>query len=45
VVYADDVLSGKNINTTKEKIKTPLDVSKEVGPEVNGEKTMFLPHQ
>jgi hypothetical protein len=47
LVYADVVdLPGDNIDTTKKNTETLTDVSKEVGPEVNTEKTknMLLSH-
>jgi len=40
LVYADDVnLLGKNISTTKKNMEVLLGISKEVGLEVNTEKT------
>jgi hypothetical protein len=47
LVYADNVnLMGDNINTIKKNTKTLTDISKEVGLEVNSEKTkcMLLSH-
>jgi hypothetical protein len=47
IVYAEDVnLLGDNIDTVKENIDILIDVSKEVGLEVNTEETkyMLLPH-
>jgi hypothetical protein len=42
LVYADDVnLLGDNIDTTKKNIETLIDASKEVGLEVNAEKTKY----
>jgi hypothetical protein len=49
LVYVDDViLLGDNIDTVKKNTETLIDASKEVGLEINVEKTkcMFLPcHQ
>jgi hypothetical protein len=49
LVYADDVnLLGDNIDTIKQNIQTLFDASKEVGLEVNAEKTKYMllsPHQ
>jgi hypothetical protein len=43
LVYAHDVnLLGDNINTTKKNTKTLVDASKEVGVEVNAEKTKYM---
>jgi hypothetical protein len=49
LVYTDDVnLLGDNIDTTKKNTGIFSDTSKEVGPEVNAEKTKYMllsPHQ
>jgi hypothetical protein len=43
LVYADDVnLLGDNIDTIKKNTETPIDASKEVGLEVNAEKTKYM---
>jgi hypothetical protein len=43
LVYADNVnLSGDNIDTIKKNTETPIDASKEVGPEVNAKKTKYM---
>jgi hypothetical protein len=43
LVYADDVnLLGDNIDTMKKSTQTLIDASKEVGLEVNAEKTKYL---
>jgi hypothetical protein len=43
VVYADDVnLLGDNIDNIKKNTEILIDTSKEVGLEVNSEKTMYL---
>jgi hypothetical protein len=43
LVCADDVnLQGDNINITKKSIDTLIDASKEVGLEVNTEKTKYM---
>jgi hypothetical protein len=46
LVYADDVnLLGDNIDTTKDNIETLTDAGKDVGLQVNTEKTKYmLPH-
>jgi hypothetical protein len=42
LVYADDViLLGDNIDTIKRNIQTLIDSSKEVGLEVNADKTRY----
>jgi hypothetical protein len=43
LVYTDDVnLLGDNKNTTKKSMETLIDSSKEVGLEVNAEKTTYM---
>jgi hypothetical protein len=43
LVYANDVnLLGDNVDTIKENTQTLLDASKEVGLEVNAEKTKYM---
>jgi hypothetical protein len=43
LVYADDVnLLGKEINETKKNTEALLDTSKEVGPEINAEKSKYM---
>jgi hypothetical protein len=43
VIYADDVnLLGENINIIKKKAEALLDASKEIGLEVNSEKTKYM---
>jgi retron-type reverse transcriptase len=43
LVYADDVnLFGDSINTIKEKTKTLSEVSRDVGLEINAEKTKYV---
>jgi hypothetical protein len=43
LVYADGVnLLGENINIVKENAETLLDANKEVGLEVNSEKTKYM---
>jgi hypothetical protein len=40
--YADDNLMGDSINTTKENKETFLQASKDVGIEINAEKTKYM---
>jgi hypothetical protein len=41
--YADNInVLGKNINTIKKNTETPLQLSKEVGLEVNTEETKYM---
>jgi hypothetical protein len=42
LVYADDDLLGENINIIKKNAEALLDASKEIGLEVNSEKTKYL---
>jgi hypothetical protein len=43
LIYADDVnLLGDNIDTIKENTKTLIDSTKEVGLEINAEKTEYM---
>jgi hypothetical protein len=43
LAYADDVnLLGDNIDTIKKNTETLTDASKEVGPEINVEKTKYV---
>jgi hypothetical protein len=43
LAYADDVnLLGDNVDTIKKKTQTLIDASKEVGLEVNTEKTKYI---
>jgi hypothetical protein len=43
LVYADDVnLSGNSVNTIKENSETLLEASKDIGLEINAEKTKYM---
>jgi hypothetical protein len=43
LVYADDVnLLGDSVNTIKENSETFLEASRDVGPEINAEKTKYI---
>jgi hypothetical protein len=43
LLYADDInLLGENINIIKKNAESPLDASKEIGLEVNSEKTKYM---
>jgi hypothetical protein len=43
LAYADDVnLLGDDIDTIKKNMETLIDASKEVGPEINVEKTKYM---
>jgi hypothetical protein len=42
LVYDDDNLLGNRINTTKENTKTLLEASRDVGLEINAEKTKYM---
>jgi hypothetical protein len=41
-IYADDDLLGDNINTIKENTETLLQASRDVGLEINAEKTKYM---
>jgi hypothetical protein len=43
LVYADDVnLLGDSTNTIEENRKPPLESSRDIGPEINAEKTKYM---
>jgi hypothetical protein len=42
VVYADDIVLGENIDTIQKNTEALLDAGKEVGLEVNSEKTKYM---
>jgi hypothetical protein len=43
LVYADDVhLLGDSVNNIKENTETLLEASRDVGPEINAEKTKYM---
>jgi hypothetical protein len=41
LVYADDNLLGNSVNTIKENSETLLEVSRDIGLEINAEKTKY----
>jgi hypothetical protein len=43
LVYADDIkLLGDSVNTTKDNSETLLEVSRDIGLEINAEKTKYM---
>jgi hypothetical protein len=43
LVYADDInLLGDSVNTIEEKIQTRLEASRDIGLEINAEKTKYM---
>jgi hypothetical protein len=43
LVYADDVnLLGNSVNTIRENSETLLQASRDIGPEINAEKTKYM---
>jgi hypothetical protein len=42
LVYADDVMLGDSVNTMKENTETLLEASRDIGLEINAEKTQYM---